>query len=302
MKGAHYLFKPLNVDQKGTLDVAMYEQYLVQSFWPSQLDIIILNPLEKALKGSSKIKHDAGDFVLKISEGSTTSTSWKQIYEKLKTFVEIRSDDSRAEGLPDLKYKPGIGYCISIESLLKEIEDRIDEFTSTSTYPLIGWPRSKKSDPPVRDVVLPELDYLKITPEALRVGLQVRRFKNSLEEEVIKAYKTANERWIKEATAYDRENIPSKEISPVTRFRHVGDLRYIAINLVREDKPNYQAVIDSLVAELKALQQGQRGEIAELYRATQDDFVNIKRLGDRLENLFKDTNHNKVDVRYEIKP
>lgn len=301
MKGAHYLFKPLNVYQKGTLDVAMYEQYLVQSFWPSQLDMIVLNPLEKALKGSSKSEHDAGDFVVKISEGSSTSTSWKQVYEKLKTFIEIRSGDSRVKGLAKLKYKRGIGYSISIESLLKEIEDRIDEFTSTSTYPLIGWPRSKDSEPPVRDIVIPELAYSEIAPEALRIGLQVRRFNNSLEEEVIKAYKTANKRWIKEATGYDRENIPSKEISPVIRFRHVGDLRYITINLVREDKPDYKAVVQKLVAELNALQQGHGGEIAELYRAT-NGFVNIKRLGDRLENLFKEPIHNKVDIRYEIKP
>lgn len=302
MEGWHYIYKPFDSAkvENGVVDIGMYEQYLQQSFWPSQLELLVIEPLNEAIKKSRKEEHTFKNFTVTVSPGGRPSTSWSEIYEKFKTFLEIRSDDSRAADIPGLEYKEGIGYCISIENVSKEIEERIEEFTTESSYLQVNWPRKKKNEQPLRDILVPNIDYSKISEEAALADFHARRFKSSLEEEIIEEYTRANEIWMKQQTGYDREKIPTKEKSPVKRVRHVGDLRYIVINLVREDKPDYKTIIQTILSDLKAIEQGARGELWESYRPTDDSFVNIKKLAERLDNL-----HNKnikPDVRYEISP
>ncbi len=158
---------------------------------------------------------------------------------------------------------------------------------------------------PLLEVIIPDIDYSEISKEAALTALRAKRFCSSLEEEVIEAYKTANERWMERETGYCREKIPPKEESPLRRVRHVGDLRYIAINLVREDKHDYRTLINTIDAELSAIKEGKRDEFWELYRPTRDGFVNIKRLLERLNNLYNSPDNPKIykpDVRYEISP
>src|SRR3989338_976736 len=305
MKGWHSQYTPLSIDANGMIDKGMYEQYLVQSFWPSQLELIVIEPLNDAIKNSGRLEHDFNDFKVKVSNKNSSSTNWSEVYEKVKTFLEVRSDDSKAAKMPELKYVEGVGYCISIESILKEIKDNVDRFTSKSSYLQVNWPKKKRDEPPVRDVIIPNIDYSRISREAALIALLAKRFCSSLEEEVIKAYKTANEIWIGRETGYSRETIPPKEESPLRRVRHVGDLRYIAINLVREDKHNYGTLMNTIAAELSAIKEGGSGEFWELYRPTRDGFVNIKRLLERLENLYNSPDNPKIynpDVRYEILP
>ena len=305
MEGWHYQYTPLSIDANGMIDRGMYEQYLVQSFWPSQLELIVINPLNDAIKNSGKPKHDFKDFTVKVSSQNRTTTNWSEVYGKIKTFLEIRSDDSKAAKMPELKYVEGIGYCISIESVLKEIEDNVERFTSKSRYLQANWPRKKKDESPLRDVIVPDIDYSKISREAALIALQAKRFCSSLEKEVIEAYKAANEIWMEGETSYSREKIPPKEESPLRRVRHVGDLRYIAINLVREDKHDYRTLMNAIAAELSAIKGDERDEFWELYRPTRDGFVNIKKLLERLNNLYNSPDNPEIykpDVRYEISP
>ncbi len=302
MEGWHYIYEPFDSAkvENGIVNVDMYEQYLKQSFWPSQLELIVLEPLNEAIRESGKKEHHFKNFTVNVSLGGRTPTSWSNVYEKFKTFLEIRSDDSRAADILGLDYREGIGYCISTENLLKEIEDRIEEFTSRSSYLQVNWPRKKKNELPLRDILLPDIDYSKISEEVALAAFNARRFKSSLEKEIVEEYIRTNEIWMKQQTGYDREKIPPKGKSPVKRVRHVGDLRYIVINLVREDKPDYKTVIQTILADLSAIKQGARGELWESYRPTEDGFVNIKKLIDRLDNLYnKNIN---PDVRYEISP
>jgi len=305
MEGWHYQYTPLSIDANGMIDKGMYEQYLVQSFWPSQLELIVIEPLNDAIKNSGRLEHDFNDFKVKVSNKNSSSTNWSEVYEKVKTFLEVRSDDSKAAKMPELKYEEGIGYCISIESILKEIVDNINTFTSKSSYPQVNWPRKKRNEPPVRDIIIPDIDYSEISKEAALTALRAKRFCSSLEEEVMEAYKTANEIWMKRETGYDREKIPQKNESPLRRVRHVGDLRYITINLVREDKHDYRTLINTIAAELGAIKESGRDEFWELYRPTRDGFVNIRKLLERLNNLYNSPDNPKVykpDVRYEISP
>ena len=149
MEGWHYQYTPLTIDADGMIDRVMYEQYLMQSFWPSQLELIVIGPLNDAIKKSGKPEHDFKEFTVTVSNQNKSSTSWSEVYEKVKTFLEIRSDDGKAAEMPELKYVEGIGYCISIESILKDVEDKVKEFTSKSSYPRVNWPRKKRDEPPI---------------------------------------------------------------------------------------------------------------------------------------------------------
>ncbi len=304
MEGWHYHYVPFDrrLIEDGIVNLAMYEQYLQQSFWPSQLEMLVTEPLDEAIKKSKKANFDFGGFEISVSHSTRSSKSWKEVYEKIKTFLEIRSDDSKAKGIKGLKYIEGIGYCISIEDVVKEIDDRVEEFTSTSSFPLVNWPKRKKSDEPLRDIMVQDIDYSKISNETALISLNVRRFKSYLKEEVLDAYTKLNEVWMRQQTGYDREKLPPKELSPIKRVRHVGDLMYIVINLVREDKPQYDDIIQALLSDLRAIKEGQKGLLWEIYRPTENGFVNIGRLEKRLESLYKDHRNIKSDVRYEISP
>ncbi len=150
MEGWHYQYTPLSIDANGMIDREMYEQYLVQSFWPSQLELIVIDPLNDAIKRTGKLEHDFNDFTITVSNQNRSSTNWSEVYEEVKTFLNIRSDDSKAAGMPGLKYEEGIGYCISIKSILEEIKYNIDRLTSKSSYPQVNWPRKKRNEPPIR--------------------------------------------------------------------------------------------------------------------------------------------------------
>lgn len=301
MKALHLAYKPIQIDEKGTINEAIFLQYIEQSPWCSLLERLVISPLNNSIIKSGKEKFDFGDFKVSVSRKEKSSTSWSKVYEKVKTFLEIRSEDSKAGEYPNLKYEKGLGYCISIEDVLREITDRKNEFTSRNNEPILIWPKIKNTEPPLRGLIIPDINYSKIMKETALISMRARRFKKSLTSEVIDAYKEANEIWIKRETGYDRDNMPPEDISLISRVRHIGNLRYILINLVREDKHDYKAIIETIFSDLAAIKEGKREQLWKIYRPA-ENFVNLKRLVERLNAIYNSPDNVKPDIRYEIVP
>lgn len=284
------------MDSEGSLEERVFLQYLEQSRWPKLLKTRVRSPLDKAILKSGQSPVDFGDFKVGIVQ-QKKRISWKMVYERLQAYLEVALGGK----VTDAVYKDGIGYCIPVNVVLRRISSTIKKQKAT-TKPKVQWPKRKKYDPTIRDIVVPDIDYSKIMRETGWVAYKARSFSSSLVEEVVKAYKTLNHRWFKHQTGYDKDNIPPKEESPIKRDRHVGNMRYILLNLVREDKPDYKAIMSKIVSDLRAIKEGQRGPLWELYMPTDDGLINIKRLNETLTALINSNDYIKPDIRYEIVP
>ena len=301
---AHFRYEPLDIDKKGTLDSAIFRQYLTQSFLPSQLERIVISPFEEAAKASGKEELKFDDLRIKISTPKKrASVKWSEVYDKFNTFLEIRSKEEEAKKSKILKYREGIGWCLSIDDVTRLLSILIKTSTSkVGGSPNVKWPKIKNTELPFRDLVVPKIDYSKLIKQVAMVAYNAKKFNKSLENEVTKLYTNSIEAWVRDQTGYDREKIPPKEQSPIKRVWHIGDFYYIFINLVRQDTPQYEKIIRTIIADLNAIKQGERGKLWDLYRPTEDRLVNLKKLSERLSNLYTDKEHIKSNVRYEIVP
>jgi len=294
-----FLYTPIEVREDLTISEPEFLQYLRASGTQKILETLVIDPFNEALKSDGKPKYDFG-FKITRTDMSKDSTSWQPIFEKFKTYLEIRADDSKAKEMSDLKYIEGLGYCINIDLIIEEIEKRKKENTSHSEYPQMNWPRKKKSEPNLRDIFIPDRNYSEINLENARICLNAKRFNSGLENEVINTYKGINQEWLFRETGFNAEKIPPKEVSPITRFREIVN-NYVLIQLVREDKGNYPELMNIIIADLNKIKSGENGELSRLYNVSKQDdsiFINIKKIKDRLDSLFKFN----TDVRYTIIP
>ena len=103
-------FTPFEYDPTtGEFTQEAYERYMLDGGLRAALESLVKEPFQEALKESRRDIFSFGELELRKGEHTRTTTSWKKIYEKLKTFLEIRADDSRAAGLPGLKLVQGVG-------------------------------------------------------------------------------------------------------------------------------------------------------------------------------------------------
>ena len=284
-------YKPFETDDNLTIKQLDYNNYISAPGMISVLENMVITPLDESLKLNDKDELTFGD--LKLGKSTITrspSTSWKPVYEKLVTFVEIRADDVRAKQIEGLKYFEGVGYCIKIDDVLNEIDARIAEFTSKpEPYIQINWPRVKKGESPVRTILIPNRDYKKITEENVKISLQARKFVKSLNEEVVSLFKEANRSWIQRETGYiDETQIPAREESPINRLREVGENSYLFLQLTREEKPQYKKIVSSTQEELLLSQKNKKSENLRIKVEDQRIFVNLKSLQDRIKNIYKE--------------
>ncbi len=296
-------YKPIEVVEMLTEE--MFSLYLQQPSLAKIAEAVAIEPFEEAVKKSRKDEFEFGDFVIKKTPRSRSDSRWKEIYNKLQTFIEIRADDSRAKTMESktLRQFNGIGYCISVDEVLNEIEKRIDEYTSKSSWMQVDWPRKKKDEEYPKTIQIPQRDYSLLNEENARIVLRAKRFCSGIEKEVVEAYKKSNKIWFEKETGYnDDDKIPKKEESPVKKLRRIGDNRYILINLVREDVPDYKGIIATLKDELASIKNKEL-RLWESYRTAVDGemiFVNIKKLAERVNELYNKSTG--TEARYEIVP
>ncbi|MBW2999191.1 hypothetical protein KY339_00840 [Candidatus Woesearchaeota archaeon] len=295
-------YKPLEIGEEGQLTNGDYKKYIHASGLNSLIANMVIKPFEEALKRSRRKEFDFEQFRVRKSAPKKGSTEWKKVFEKLKAYIDIRADDSRNQKIKGLKRFDGVGYCVSLNSVLSEIEKYVGEHTKPPSSPGLSWPPIRKGEELPHRILIPERDYSEITTESGIIVLKAKRFKSGLEKRVLGEYKKANGLWLKNETGFDRENIPKKKESPVTRIREVCPGVYVLVQMVREDKPNYRNAVTTMKEELGKLAEGEDGKLKGLYKVKEFTkgmlYVNIKRLGERLEKLLKP----KADVRYTIIP
>ncbi len=287
-----FTYTPFAADpQTGAFTEASYDRYLHEGGIRNVLKMLVTEPFETALKKAAGATFNFDDLTITKKMQLKKSTSWQKIYDKTKTFLEIRADDSRASGIEGLKYVQGAGYCIAADLIGKEIGARIQEFTTASEYPqLSGWERRKKGTC-LREIYIPERNYAEITKENAKVCQSVKIFVSSLEDEVLKPYIDANRTWLSQQTGYDKqENIPPEDKSPVIRLRPIAPQKFAIIKLSRVEEPKYEQIINSFTAELETLKE-EPSALSQLYRITIQDnqvLVNIKKTCERLATLYKE--------------
>ncbi|MDD5192380.1 MAG: hypothetical protein PHH54_01855 [Candidatus Nanoarchaeia archaeon] len=277
-----------------------FDAYLHQ---PGRADIarkIAIEPLEETMKDTDKEVFQFGDFKVSRSLQGSPKVSWERVYSSVLEFLKIRADDSRAFEMTGLKQFDGVGYCILVSDLNDFVNKQTEKNTLQSAYFQLFWPKMKKDEPFTREIVLPDRDYSKITEENARIVLAAKRFCSGLDKEVSKAFKEANQDWFSDETGYSMENLPEES---TRRTRKIARGKYVFVNLVREEVPQYKEIISQLNAELSDLDAGNPLEGYKTKQTREGVYVNIKNVFDRLgmERLEKDKFITSKG-RYEIFP
>ncbi len=265
----------------------------------------IISPFEETIKESyleNKLAID--DEKLKIkSSTAPPKTSWKEIYEGVLSFLEIRAEDSRTFSQDEVEYIQGVGYTIKVDSLIERINKLKEEATSKPGLTIeISWPRKEKDDS-VKIVSLPDRDYSKINPENYNSVLQTKRFHADAKKEVIKPFDKELIRWFEINTGYKKpDNIPDHSTRHIERTLEIAAGSYIQVQLVREENPKYHEIILNITSKLEAIKEGQ-ASIFKHSKIKQHQFVNINSIKEYLsrENLEKE-DLIAVDSRYCIVP
>jgi len=287
----------------GSVSENDFDLYISQPRWASVAKKVAIEPLETAMKNTDKEEFDAGDFVVKRKMKQGSSTSWKGVYDAAVSFLNLRAQDGRDFDMDGLKQFDGQGYCILSKDLSEFVDREVERNTSRSVSPKLTWPGKKKSETYPTEVVLPDKDYRKITPENLRIVQRAKGFCSGLDKEVSQAFKNANKRWFERETGYDMKNLPTDD-SPVKRIRMLAGRKPVIVQLVREEVPEYKEVIGMLQAEISDLEA--HGGILEGYKTkatSEGTYINMKNLSERLEfDNLKARKLVKTEGRYEIAP
>ncbi len=302
-------YKPLSLPE-GEITEKDYDLYLSQPGLAKIVGNMVISPLEDSMKkeveDSKKEKNKKvfsfPDFSVTGKIQTKSNLSPKPFYEEILRFLRIRADDSRVAEIPDIEKFEGIGYCISIDSLLKGIEKTRGDFTSHSKFPQLYWPKKKPNEDFIRELIIPEKNYSEIIDENARIVLRAKRFCSGLEAEVVKAFENSNKLWLKKETGFDEENIPELEKSPVQRMRKIAKGKYVFVSLVREDRLQYKDIIDLVASELKQINEGISSTNYRYTKSNGKFFVNISNVLNRIDALSSDKNFTKLNVRYEIAP
>lgn len=266
----------------------------------------IVNPFEEAFIERGLESLACGSFCIeRKSPSATPSVSWKSVYEGLKAFLDIRADDSRAGSHEDVKPFEGIGYCIDLSALQKQIKKLVSDATSTpSSSPSVKWPTKKKDEQyPIR-ILVPRREYYAPTQENGITVLQAKRFCSGIGENFTSLFENELKRWFEANTGYNPpKKIPDKKTKHVERTIELVPGSYIQVQLVRKEEPQYKeaiARIDTALAEIE------ENKPVQLFRHTTDDgkhYINIKSLSTFLapESLEKNK-LTKEGYKYVITP
>ena len=281
-----------------------FDNYLIQPRNVTIAKAVAISPLEDVMKKRNKEKFNFDDFKVTRKLVKKTTTSWEKVFNSVLKFLEIRSDDSRVYDMDGLKYFEGLGYCILTSDLKDYIDSQEDHYTNTSEYPQLFWPKAKRDEIFPTKLFLPERNYSRINNENANIVLNAKRFCSGLEKHVSKAFKEANKEWFEEETGYSMKNLPKRDDDAIKRTREIARGKYVFINLVREETPEYKEAIGFLLSEIQDLENNVPLEGYKVRQENKDKtYVNIKNVFDRLSNerLAKDKLI-KIAGRYEIFP
>lgn len=265
----------------------------------------VITPFETALEQSGLEKICCGSFDVCVAlKAGKKSKSWKNVYEQLNTFLEIRADDSRADGQQDVKAIPGIGYCIGVSALMMHIGKLVEEETKVpQPSRKIEWPE-RADFPYPTELVIPAINYREPNQESACAVWQARELTGGAVENVIKPFSQELQRWFYAQTGYRKpDKLPSKEKGFVERTLAIEPGSYIQIQLIPEETPKYQDIIKLVTSELRAIAEDKPSHVFRNTKQPDGQYVNIKSVYNFLErdNLAKE-GLIKADARYDIVP
>ena len=294
-------YQPLRLI-RGNVSENDFDLYISQPRWASVARKFAIEPLETAMKDSDKDEFTAEDLKVTRKMQKRQVTSWQGVYDSVASFLSLRAQDSRDFNMDGLKQFDGLGYCILSGDLNDFINREINRNTSRSEFPQLYWPRKKKTEEYPTEIVLPDKDYRKITPENIRIVQTAKGFCSGLDKEVTEAFKQANQNWFEQETGYNIKNLPTED-SPVKRIRMIAGGKPVFIQLVREEVPEYREIIGMLQAEISDLGQGTALEGYKTKTTKEGTYINMKNLQERLEfDSLKTRKLVKTEGRYEIVP
>ena len=266
----------------------------------------VIEPFEDSVRQSyleKKLSPFSNEGFKIESSPKPLSTSWKEVYEGILSFLEIRAEDSRAFSQDEVEYIQGIGYTIKLDSLIERINKLKEEAASKpSLTTKISWPKKEKGEF-ARKISLPDRDYSRINVENYHSVLQAKRFCTDAKKEVIDPFKQELIRWFEINTGHQRpNNIPDNKTRHVERTIEIASGSYIQVQLVREENPRYIEVISDIISELEKIKEGNTSSLRHS-EIKGHQFVNIGSIKEYLsrENLEK-RDLIAVDSRYCIVP
>lgn len=286
----------------GNMSERDFDLYISQPRWASVVKKVAVEPLEESMKKSDREEFVAGDLKVTRKMQKRTSTSWQGVYNAIASFLSLRAQDGREFDMDGLQQFEGLGYCILSSDLNNFIGREIKRNTSISEFAQLYWPRKKKTEEYPTEVVLPDKDYRKITPENMKIVQTAKGFCGGLDKEVTEAFKQANQQWFEQETGYSMEHLPTDD-SPVKRIRMIAGGKPVFVQLVKEEVPEYQQAVDMLKAEIADLAQGVVLEGYKVKTTAKGTYINMKNLSERLEfDSLKTRKLVKTEGRYEIVP
>lgn len=301
MKCLEFSYKPLKLEKE--LGRHEYVEYNERGLDKDLIKFWTINPLEDKLKDTNRDEFKFGDMkVTRTVDPRKSSFSAEGVYNSLIEFLKTRADDSREFDMTGLKFLEGVGYCILINDLKNTINKLTKENTSYKKSVSLAWPRAKKGEELPTKIVIPQVNYSKITTENLEIVQNAKKFCSGIDKNVINPFKEFIINWFEEQTRYSKHKLPSQEESPVKLLRDIEGGRYVGISLVRNEKPQYKEIIDNLTHELSDLE---NSVALEGYKTTKDNkgvYVNIKNVLDRLQETGLKKDEIKTEGSYIIVP
>jgi len=267
----------------------------------------VIEPFEDAFIRSGKEDFNTGDFKIKIAVSSSAPrTSWAKIHERLSAYLDVRADDSRAASFDGVEQFPGVGYCLRVEDLQTYIGKLTKAETSTpGKSKSIKWPAKKKTEEYPIEINFEGRSFSRVTRENGVIVLQAKRFISGVAPNLVKPYQAEMQRWFEAETGYNPpDNIPNEELKHDERIVEFARGSYGQVQLVREEKPQYQKAIDQVNEALRDMRER---HTVSLIRSTTDEddvpYVNIKSVSDflKVENM-KENDLVEVGHRYNITP
>lgn len=265
----------------------------------------VIMPFEAALEASDleKLCCESFDVCVKVKQGRQ-STSWKNVCEQLKNFLEIRADDSRTATQQNVKNVSGIGYCIEVKSLIMHINKLVDKETKIpGPSRKVEWPKLEEKSYS-HELVLPAINYRDPTKDAACAVWRAKYFIEGFNMNVVKLFSQELQRWFYENTGYRKpDNIPDKNIGFIERTLEIEQGSYIQIQLVPEETPKYQEIIKQVTQELLYIAQDKPSQKFRNTKQYDGRYVNINSVYAFLqrENLAQ-AGLIKTDARYDIVP
>ncbi|MFH1290760.1 MAG: hypothetical protein ABIH92_05110 [Nanoarchaeota archaeon] len=267
----------------------------------------IINPFEEALLASDREEFNTGEFVIEVNEGrSSPTTKWRNVYDSLSAFLDVRADDSRAATYDGVKFFDGVGYCLRVQDLQNHLGKLIkDETSKPGKTRSLKWPSKKRSEEYPTEVTLPDGSFYRVTRQNGRAVLQAKRVVSGITANVVKPYKAELQRWFEAETGYaPPKAIPNEEIGHDERMVEFAKGSYGRVQLVREENPKYKDAI----AKIQSSLQDMRDLVTvQQFRSTNDDdgtpYVNIKSVRGFLNpESLRENDLVEVDSRYNITP